>query len=361
MNCFGTIYRLTTFGESHGPAIGGVIDGVPPRFRIDMEALRADMARRRPGRNAFATQRDEADEVEFLSGISPEGLTLGSPIGFLIRNTNQRAADYDANAEALRPCHADYTYLAKYGIRDPRGGGRASARETASRCVAGAIARQILESQAISITAWLHAMGTVALGENFTPPSGRQQTDASPIFCPDPETSRQMEDLLAATRRRGDSVGGLVKCVVRGVPAGLGEPVGQKLHAMLASAMMSINAAKGFEYGLGFAAARAFGSQAADAFCVRDDGSIGTLTNHSGGIQGGISNSNDINFAVAFKPTPTLLRDIQTITPDGRSITLPAKGRHDPCVAVRAVPVVEAMAAITILDAMLMAKATLKL
>lgn len=360
MNTFGNIYRLTTFGESHGAAIGGVIDGVPPRFRIDMEALSREMERRRPGRNAFATARNEADKVEFLSGISTDGLTLGSPIGFIIRNTNQRPADYDANSEALRPCHADYTYTAKYGIRDPRGGGRASARETASRCVAGAIARQILQKRGIEITAWLHAMGPIELDEGFIP-SGRTQTDASPLFCPDPAVSARMEELLTATRKEGDSVGGLVKCVIGGVPAGLGEPVAHKLHAMLAAAMMSINAAKGFEYGLGFAAARAFGSKTADAFCLRGNGSIATLTNYSGGIQGGISNGNAINFAVAFKPTPTLMREVETITADGRRVTLPAKGRHDPCVAVRAVPVVEAMAAITILDAMLMANATLEL
>lgn len=329
MNAFGNIYRLTSFGESHGPAIGGVIDGVPAGMHVDFGAVQAQLDRRRPGQSVLTTARNEADRVEFLSGFL-DGVTLGTPVGFIIRNTDQRPSDYSRIAEIYRPNHADYTYDAKYGIREVRGGGRASARATASFVVAGAIARQALETLGISIYSEVVSIGGVQ------------------------GSLAEMEAAIAAAKAAGDSLGGVVSCTVSGAPAGLGEPLCGKLQAMLAQAMMSINAVKGFEYGDGFAAASMCGSAAADEFCISDDGVVHTRTNHSGGIQGGISNGEDIVFRVAFKPVPTISSSLHTIDKQGNEIDFAATGRHDPCVVFRALPIVEAMAAMVILDAMLL-------
>ena len=323
MNTFGQRLRLTTFGESHGPAMGGILDGVPPRFKIDFEALQKGLDRRRPGQSTLTTARNEADRPEFLSGLTSDGVTLGTPIGFIVRNSDHRSSDYSATL--LRPNHADYTYMLRYGIRDHRGGGRASARETVNWCVGGEIARQLLASKGIAISARLISVG------------GRES---------------DFEEIIAAAKRNGDSVGAVVGCVINGMPGGVGDPVFGKLHARLAQAIMSINAAKGFDYGLGFESANQLGSDVVDFFRCDEDG-IHTTTNYSGGIQGGISNGQDIWFRVAFKPTPTLMRDVVTVDIDGEEHVLKAAGRHDPCVGVRAVPVVEAMAALTIADAML--------
>ena len=325
MNAFGTIYRLTTFGESHGPAI----DGVPAGLAIDLAEVQKQLARRRPGQSVLTTARNEADQVEFLSGML-DGVTLGTPIGFIIRNTDHRSADYNALAAVYRPNHADFTYDAKYGIREVRGGGRASARATASLVVGGAIAMQALAKTGISISAEVVSIGGIT------------------------GSIAEMENVIARAKAAGDSVGGCVQCVVRGVPAGLGEPVGSKLQAMLAQAMMSINAVKGFEYGDGFASADMTGSEAADEFTTTSDGTIRTVSNHSGGIQGGISNGEDIIFRVAFKPVPTIAKTLTTVDKHGNKIELAAHGRHDPCVVFRALPIVEAMAAMVIFDAYLM-------
>lgn len=327
MNTFGNLFCLTTFGESHGTAIGGVVDGMPAGLTIDMDFIRSEMARRRPGQSALTTARKEADEVEFLSGIY-EGRSTGTPIGFIIRNTDTRPEDYGEAMRWYRPSHADYTYDCKYGLRDPRGGGRASARETAVRVVAGALAKLALKPKGIDVAARLLQVG------NETTPKG-------------------MEALISQVKAEGDSIGGIVGCTVTGCPPGLGEPVYDKLHAALGAAMLSINACHGFDFGMGFDGVAMRGSEQNDAFICRPGGSIGTATNHSGGIQGGITNGEEITFRVLFKPTPTLLMPQRTVDKDGHEGTMTMKGRHDPCVAVRAVPVVEAMAAMTVLDFLL--------
>lgn len=349
MNTFGQIYRLTSFGESHGPAIGGVIDGMPAGLEIDADAVQRALDRRRPGQSAIVTGRQEADKVSFLSGIF-EGKTLGTPIGFMIANSDQHSNDYEAVRHIYRPSHADYTYQVKYGVRDHRGGGRSSARETASRVVAGALAAQALAKYGISVCAYTSQVGNIIFEKPVTDIS-QVTVDCNAVRCPDMETAVEMENLIAAVKAEGDTVGGVVSCVIKGVPAGLGEPVFGKLHAMLASAMMSINAAKGFEFGMGFAGASMRGSETIDLF---KDSSFHTVTNNSGGIQGGISNGEDIFFRVAFKPVATLLRDVATLNDDRSETTLRMRGRHDPCVVPRAVPVVEAMAAMVIFDAMLL-------
>ncbi len=347
-NKFGEIFTLTSFGESHGPAIGGVIDGMPSGLEIDLEAIQRQLDRRRPGQSAMTTSRNEADRVEVLSGLY-KGVTLGTPIGFIIRNTNQHSADYDQIARCYRPSHADFTYDSKYGLRDPRGGGRSSARETASRVVAGAFAAQALAAKGITVRAYASQIGRVALD---VPYYGLDLTavDDSQVRCPDVQGAAQMEAEIMRAKAAGDSLGGVVTCVVTGVPAGLGEPVFGKLHARLASAMMGINAAKGFDYGLGFDFAARNGSEVLDGFVCDSSRGIHTASNYSGGIQGGISNGEDIYMRVAFKPVATLMRDVPTVDADGRSVTLHARGRHDPCVVPRAVPVVEAMAAMVIFD-----------
>lgn len=345
-NTFGDIFRLTTFGESHGSAIGGVIDGCPPGLIVDFDKIQRAMDRRRPGQSAITTQRTETDVVQWLSGIF-EGRTTGTPIGFLIANKDQKSKDYDALKDVFRPSHADYTYQAKYGIRDHRGGGRSSARETACRVAAGALAAQILESVGVSFDAFVDSVGDVALDRPFEYAfSTREEND---LRCPDPQTAAAMRQTIEAIREQGDSIGGTVTCVIRGTPVGLGEPVFDKIHADLSKAMLSINAVKGFEIGAGFAATRMRGSEHNDAFEKIGD-EIRTRTNHGGGVQGGITNGMDIAFRVAFKPVASIAKVQDTVDRKGQETTLGIKGRHDPCVVPRAVPIVEAMAALVVVD-----------
>lgn len=340
MNTIGQIFRVTTFGESHGPAIGGVIDGMPAGIAVDEAWIQEQLDRRRPGQSALTTSRSEADRVQLLSGIF-EGVTTGTPIGFMIANTQQRSGDYDNMRQVFRPGHADYTYTAKYGVRDHRGGGRASARETACRVVAGAFAQLALREAGISVAAWASRIGAAV------------SVERGPI-------TPHMEAEIRAAAAEGDTVGGIVSCSVTGCPPGLGDPVFGRLAARLAQAMMSINAAHGFEYGMGFDGAAMRGSQVTDNWrsCPPDPRGIHTTANHSGGIQGGITNGEEITMRVAFKPVATLLRDVDTVDADGQDTVLKARGRHDPCVVPRAIPVVEAMAAITVLDALLQQQTT---
>lgn len=341
-NSFGKIFKLTTFGESHGLAIGGIIDGCPAGLEIDIEKVQNDLNRRRPGQSAIVTQRKEPDTVEFLSGIF-ENKTTGTPIGFVIKNANQKSKDYSHIKDTYRPSHADYTYDEKYGVRDYRGGGRSSARETACRVVAGSLAKQFLKD--ISINAFVSSVGELELDKNIDQ-LDFSEIEKNPVRCPDPETAKKMEAYIKEIRKDGDTVGGTVQCVIKNAPKGLGEPVFDKLHAELGKAMLSINAVKGFEYGSGFEGTRMRGSEHNDHF--NKDGS--TKTNLSGGIQGGISNGMDIYFKVAFKPVATLMQKQDTINSKGEEVEMQGKGRHDPCVVPRAVPIVEAMAALVIAD-----------
>lgn len=345
-NSFGNIFRLTTFGESHGEAIGGVIDGCPPNITLNLEAIQTDLARRRPGQSNITTQRKEPDKPIFLSGIF-DGKTTGTSIGFIIENTNHRSRDYSHIKDIYRPSHADYTYEQKYGIRDFRGGGRSSARETACRVVAGAIAKQVLEG--IKIQAYVSAVGPLKL-EKERKDLNFNEVEKNPVRCPDSDLAEEMVKYIKGIRKEGDTVGGIVSCYIENVPVGLGEPVFDKLHAQLAKAMLSINAVKGFEYGSGFAGTELKGSQHNDIF--ETDGT--TRTNKSGGIQGGISNGMPIYFNVAFKPVATLMRPQETINKEYETVEMMGKGRHDPCVVPRAVPIVEAMAAMVILDFLLL-------
>ena len=349
MNTFGTKLRLNTFGESHGPAIGGVIDGFPPGFKIDFDKLQKEIDKRKPGNSLLVTQRKETDIPEFLSGISAQGVTLGTPIGFIIRNKDQRSSDYDNASQAYRPNHADYTYQMKYGIRDHRGGGRSSARETANWVVAGALALQWLECQGIKIDALLTGGGKIDASNEIKKNLIHIPSDPSLFKISDNERTA-IDDEIKKAKEQGDSVSGIVSCLITGMPAGFGEPVFHKLHAALAQAMMSINAAKGFEYGVGMDVSDTGGIQQHDIFYKNEEGKILTHTNYSGGIQGGITNGMPIFFRVFFKPTPTVMREVDTIDEQGEKVTLKMKGRHDPCVAVRAVPVVKAMAALVIAD-----------
>lgn len=354
-NRIGTIYSLTSFGESHGTAIGGVIDGMPAGVKIDVERVQQELDRRRPGQSSIVTARNESDKVKILSGVF-DGVTTGTSIGFVIENNNQHSNDYSNIKDAFRPSHADYTYTSKYGVRDYRGGGRSSARETAARVVAGAFARQVLEQLGIDVYAYTSQVGHVKL-ENDYRLYDKSNIETNIVRCPDAAKANEMIELINEVKKEGDTIGGVITCVAKGVPVGLGEPVFGKLHAQLGAAMLSINAVKGFEYGLGFDFAEKRGSEVNDAF-VAKDGVVSTLTNNSGGIQGGISNGEDIYFRVAFKPVATLLREVDTIDADGNSIVLHAKGRHDPCVLPRAVPIVEAMTTMVLLDNYLMNKAT---
>ena len=354
-NTFGNIFTLTSFGESHGKAIGGVIDGFPAGIRIDEDFVQRELARRRPGQSALTTGRKEADTVEFLSGIY-EGVSTGCPIGFVVWNTNQHSADYDNMKDVFRPSHADFTYTQKYGIRDHRGGGRSSARETIARVVAGALAKLALKEIGVRITAFTSQVGTLALDRDYTR-YDLSHIEENPVRCPDPEVARQMEELILRVKGEGDTIGGTVSCVVQGCPIGLGQPVFGKLHAALGNAMLSINAAKGFEYGQGFGSMDLTGSQQNDLF-YNEEGHIALRTNRSGGIQGGISNGEDIYFRVAFKPVATVLMEQPTVDKAGNETVLKARGRHDPCVLPRAVPIVEAMAAMTLLDYYLLDKAS---
>lgn len=350
MNTFGNIFKVTTFGESHGAAVGGVIDGMPAGVAIDLEKVQEQLNRRRPGQSAIVTARNEKDCVEVLSGLF-EGVTTGQPIGFIVRNADHHSGDYDNIRDLFRPSHADFTYTAKYGIRDHRGGGRSSARETISRVVAGAFARQALEQLGINVYAYTSQVGDIALNKTYKE-LNLNDIDSNDVRCPDAETAEKMKALILDVKSAGDTIGGIITGVITGCPAGLGDPAFGKLHASLASAMMSINAAKGFEYGMGFDGVTHRGSEMIDVFKA-ENGKISTITNNSGGIQGGISNGEDIYFRVAFKPVATLLRDVETIDKEGTAVSLKARGRHDPCVLPRAVPIVEAMAAITVFDAWL--------
>ena len=353
MNTFGEIFRLTTFGESHGPAIGGVIDGMPSGISIDLGVVQHELDRRRPGQSALTTPRKESDRVEILSGLF-EGKTTGTPIGFIIRNENQHSADYDNLCDVFRPSHADYTYYNKYGIRDHRGGGRASARETAARCVAGAFAKIALQTQGIDVKAYTSQVGGIALPGTYKD-YDLNAIESNAVRCPDAATAEKMADLIKSVKAEGDTIGGIITGVITGVPVGVGEPVFGKLHAALGAAMLSINAAKGFDYGSGFEGVAQRGSEQNDQFVADGEGHVHTLTNNSGGIQGGISNGEDIYFRVAFKPVATLLREQATIDKEGHAATVKARGRHDACVLPRAVPVVESMAAMTLLDYLLLA------
>ena len=355
MNTFGKLFTLTTFGESHGVAVGGVVDGMPPGIPIDIDFIQQELARRKPGQSRITTDRKELDQVELLSGVF-EGKSTGTPIGFIVRNRNQQSKDYDSIANLFRPSHADYTYYNKYGIRDYRGGGRASARITLSRVVAGALAKLVLKQKGISITAYTSQVGDITLDKDYQK-YDFSLIESNPVRCPEPEKAKEMEALITEMKREGDTIGGVVTCVIKGCPVGLGEPEFDKLHAQLGAAMLSINAAKGFEYGEGFAGSSWRGSQQNDVFIPSSDKQqahgIKTKTNHSGGIQGGISNGEDIYFRVAFKPVATLLMEQETVNKEGEATKIDVHGRHDPCVLPRAVPIVEAMAAMTILDALL--------
>ena len=356
MNTFGKLFTLTTYGESHGVAVGGIIDGMPAGIEVDEAFLQAEMARRKPGQSAITTDRKEEDHVELLSGIF-EGKTTGTPIGFEVRNSNQHSQDYENIRNLYRPSHADFTYTQKYGLRDHRGGGRSSARETLSRVVGGAFAKMALRTQGIQVQAFTSQVGNLVLPGFYTD-YDLAEAEQNAVRCPDPTLAAQMEQLIKEVKAEGDTIGGVVTCVIKNVPVGLGEPCFDKLHAALGQAMMSINACKGFDYGLGFADCGRRGSEMIDTF-VREGNKITTLSNHSGGIQGGISNGQDIYFRCAFKPVATLLQEVETVTLDGEATTLKARGRHDPCVLPRAVPVVEAMAAMVVLDFLLMNNARL--
>mgnify|MGYP006293288235 CR=1 FL=1 len=349
-NCFGNIFKLTTYGESHGKAIGGIIDGCPANLKLDLEKIQLDLDRRKPGQSAIVTQRKESDVVEFLSGLF-EGKTTGTPIGFQIPNADQKSRDYDHIKDIYRPSHADFTYAKKYGNRDYRGGGRSSARETACRVVAGAVAKQLI--QPMTITAFTTAIGNMKLKKTYQD-LDFQNIEDNPVRCPDPDLAKKMISHIKSVRKQGDTIGGVVTCVIQNVPIGLGEPVFDKLHAQLGKAILSINAVKGFEYGSGFQGTTMKGSQHNDSFT--EDGK--TSTNYSGGIQGGISNGMDIYFNVAFKPVATLIQDQSSIDRDHKQVNVKGKGRHDPCVVPRAIPIVEAMAALVMADFYLMNKSS---
>lgn len=352
MNTFGNIFRLTSFGESHGEAVGGVIDGCPPGIELDMEFIQNELNRRRPGQSRITTPRVESDKVVFLSGVF-EGKSTGAPIGFMVKNENQQSSDYNNLKDVYRPSHADYTYAQKYGIRDHRGGGRSSARETIARVVAGAVAKLYLKQVGISVAAYTSQVGEIKLENNYKN-YDLSKIEDTPVRCPDAEKAEQMIKLIKEVQYKGDTIGGVITCVIQGTPTGLGEPVFGKLHAALGAAMLSINAVKGFEYGHGFDVSKR-GSEVNDSF-FDDNGRISTRSNNSGGIQAGISNGQDIYLRVAFKPVSTILMEQETVDIDGKNTTIKARGRHDACVLPRAVPIVEAMAALVILDYYLLSK-----
>lgn len=356
MNTFGNIFRLTSFGESHGPGMGGVIDGMPAGIAVDTDFIQSELNRRKPGQSALTTPRKETDKLEILSGVF-DGQTTGCPIGFLVRNENQHSADYENLRNLFRPSHADFTYQQKYGIRDYRGGGRSSARETIARCVGGAFAKLVLRQLGIGVTAYTSQVGNICLERNYKK-YDFTLIEQNAVRCPDTEKAAEMAKLISEVKADGDTIGGVITCVIEGCPAGLGEPVFGKLHAALGAAMLSINAVKGFEYGEGFDGVCARGSEQNDTFIPDGHGGISVRTNHSGGIQGGISNGADIYFRVAFKPVATILRPQQTVDLDGSETNVRARGRHDPCVLPRAVPIVEAMTAMTLLDFYLLSRAS---
>lgn len=352
-NSFGRLFRITTFGESHGKALGAIVEGCPAGLEIDEEKIRLEMQRRKPGQSKITTQRKEEDEIEILSGVF-EGKATGTPIGIVIKNADQKSKDYSHIADKFRPSHADYTYFEKYGIRDYRGGGRSSARETAARVAGGAIAKQFLATKGIQIQAYVSQVGDLTLQKPY-PLLNLDLAEDNIVRCPDPEMADQMIALIDSVRLERDTIGGVVSCVIKNCPPGLGEPVFDRLHAELGKAMLSINAVKGFEYGSGFEGVKMRGSQHNDAI-VNEAGKIHTTTNHSGGIQGGISNGEDIYFRVAFKPVATIMQDQESVNQAGEAVTVSGKGRHDPCVVPRAVPIVEAMAALVLADFLLISK-----
>lgn len=354
MNTYGKIFRITTFGESHGKAIGVTIDGCPAGITVDEAFVQEEMNRRKPGQSKITTQRKEGDRVEILSGVF-EGKTTGTPISLVVFNEDQRSKDYSHIKDSFRPSHADYTYQTKYGIRDYRGGGRSSARETAARVAAGAIAKMFLKEVGIEVAAYVSQVGTLKMPEDYSQ-LDFAKTETNIVRCPDEQYANKMIELIDQTRKNRDTIGGVVSCVISGVPVGLGEPVFDKLHAELAKAMMGINAVKGFEYGSGFEGVKMLGSEHNDGFFKGEDGKVRTSSNHSGGIQGGISNGEDIYFKVAFKPVATIMKDQESVNKEGESVTVTGKGRHDPCVVPRAVPIVDAMAALVITDFYIRAK-----
>lgn len=345
-NSYGTLFKISTFGESHGKALGVVIDGCPAGLDIDEGFIQQELNRRKPGQSKITTQRDEEDKFEILSGVF-EGKATGTPICLVIHNKDAKSKDYSHIADKYRPSHADYTYDVKYGVRDYRGGGRSSARETAARVAAGAVAKMLLRTKGIEVSAYVSQVGDIKAPDY--PSLDLSQTESNIVRCPDTDTANQMIDLIDNIRKNRDTIGGIVTCVINGVPAGLGEPVFDKLHAELGKAMLSINAVKGFEYGSGFEGVKMKGSEHNDAF-YQEEGKVKTKTNYSGGIQGGISNGEEIYFNVAFKPVATIMQDQESINSQGEPATVSGKGRHDPCVVPRAVPIVEAMAALVIAD-----------
>lgn len=352
-NSFGKLFKITTFGESHGVALGVIVEGCPAGLEIDESQIIAEMQRRKPGQSKITTQRKEEDEIEILSGVF-EGKSTGTPIGIVIRNADQKSKDYSHISDKFRPSHADYTYFEKYGIRDYRGGGRSSARETAARVAGGAIAKQLLATKGITIQAYVSQVGELKLAKDYSS-LNLAEAENNIVRCPDPETAEAMIALIDSVRLDRDTIGGVVSCVITNTPPGLGEPVFDRLHAELGKAMLSINAVKGFEYGSGFEGVKMRGSAHNDAF-VQENNKVKTTTNHSGGIQGGISNGADIYFSVAFKPVATIMQDQASVNEAGEAVTVSGKGRHDPCVVPRAVPIVEAMAALVIADYLLISK-----
>ena len=350
-NTFGTAFKITTFGESHGKAVGVILDGCPAGLSLDIEYIQSELDRRRPGQSKIVTQRKESDTVQILSGIF-EGKSTGTPISMVIFNADARSKDYSHIADKYRPSHADFTYTSKYGVRDYRGGGRSSARETAARVAAGAIAKLFLQSQGILVNAYVSQVGGLALKKGYQE-LDLKQTESNDVRCPDPIMAERMIDLIKEVRKAGDTIGGVVNAVVQGCPPGLGDPAFDKLHADLAKAMLSINACKGFEYGSGFSGVQMRGSQHNDLFYTDEAGTIKTKTNHSGGIQGGISNGMDIYFRVAFKPVATIVTSQESVNEAGEKVEVVGKGRHDPCVVPRAVPIVEAMTALVLADHLL--------
>lgn len=351
---YGKIFKISTFGESHGKAIGVVVDGCPAGIDFDETFIQSELTRRKPGQSKITTQRKEADEFQVLSGVF-EGKTTGTPIAMVIPNEDQRSKDYGHIANQFRPSHADFTYNEKYGVRDYRGGGRSSARETAARVAAGALAKMLLNFNEISIQAYVSQVGKLKLDKEYWE-LDLSKTEDNAVRCPDEAMAQQMFDYIDETRKKGDSIGGIITCVIKNVPVGWGEPVFDKLHAELGKAMLGINAVKGFEYGSGFAGIELYGSEHNDEFFVAENGKVHTKTNHSGGIQGGISNGEDIYFKVAFKPVATIMQDQESVNALGEKVIVSGKGRHDPCVLPRAVPIVEAMAALVLADFSLRAK-----
>ncbi len=352
-NTFGKKFCVTTFGESHGVAVGCVIDGCPAGIKISRDFIQSELDRRRPGQSKISTPRNEKDQIQILSGVSPEGISLGTPIAMVVKNKDAQSGDYDELKDVFRPGHADFTYEKKYGIRDHRGGGRSSARETLARVAAGAIAKMILEKEGIEILAWTDSVYDIQSGEIDIENLVKKDIESNVVRCPDQNSAKKMISLIEEVKKEGDSVGGTVRCVIKNLPVGLGEPVFDKFHAVLAQSMLSINACKGFEIGAGFQSAKMKGSEHNDEFFAENKDEISLKTNNAGGVLGGITSGENIDFRVAFKPTATIFKKQNTVNKDGENIEISAKGRHDPCIVPRAVPIAEAMAALVVVDFLL--------